>query len=88
MVQYDASMGAAAGGGDLSPLSKVWGTSPRNRDFYFLELIKKNYIFRILKIKWPKSEETSELGVGGFGGPQWAPSQNFLAALLDASYID
>ena len=76
-------------GGRVPHSQKVEGdVPPRNHDFsyFFTRIYEKNLsFFKIFKIKSPKSEEKSELGVGGFDVQESVPppsSENFVAAPL------
>ena len=70
-------MGADTGGGDASPQSESGrGTSPQKSRYLQIclkELTKVSRSFKTFKIKWPKFEEKSEFGVGGFDGPESVP---------------
>ena len=64
-------------GGDASPQSESGrGTSPQKSRYLQIclkERTKVSRSFKTFKIKWPKFEEKSEFGVGGFDGPESAP---------------
>ena len=70
-------MGADTGGGGCIPQSESGrGTSPQKSRYLQIclkELTKVSRSFKTFKIKWPKFEEKSEFGVGGFDGPESAP---------------
>ena len=67
---------ATVGIGDASPRFEILVDVPQKS-----RCLKRNFlnicqIFRFInisKIKWPKSEEKSDLGVGGFDSPEFIP---------------
>ena len=80
-IQTQPAWAPPLGGGHVPPVQNSGGKSLRN-----IFLTYKNRFVKFFKIKRPKSEEKSELGVGGFDGPESVPlpSQNFVAAPLAA----
>ena len=62
------------GMGVVSPRFDILGDVPQNSWLKKYEFLAKIYLFsHISKIKWAKSQEKSDLGVGGFDSSEYVP---------------